>query len=220
MIKLIDHVPELMNSLPFPVGRFQSEGGEHAYYEHNTFYTNHTTRHGGRGNPDPILSLFQANWNRISCEIMDFTLSDKEYVRDVGNKFVAYCSSHTAAAVIQRCYRGYRVKKKLKDIGWVSKPMSGQHNKSNRAVKRKLQEKTLNVEDSHNPIKGVRFVLHGSVPAFDKKKMTQADLKKEIQSRGGRVKTTIPYRQKGISNKKYTVLTTQECLEKKRFRLL
>ena len=92
--------------------------------------------------------------------------------------------------------------------------MSGQQKKSNRAFKRKLQESKVTGADTSDPIKGVTFVLHGAVPA-NNKKMTQADLKKEIQSRNGRVKTTIPYRQKGISTKKYIVLTTQECLEKK-----
>ncbi len=42
------YVPEQMDSLPFPIARFQSEGGEHANYEHNTFYYQHTTRHGSR----------------------------------------------------------------------------------------------------------------------------------------------------------------------------
>ena len=148
---------------------------------------------------------------------MDLTISEKEHERENGNKCIAYCSSHTAAAVIQRCFRGYRIRKKLRAAGWTAQPMSGQQKKTNRAVRKKLQESKSSVADTctNNLIKGVTFVLHGSVPANNKMKVAQADLKKEIQSKCGRVKTTIPYRQKGISTKKYTFLTTQDCLEKK-----
>ena len=61
------------------------------------------------------------------------------------------------------------VKKKLKDAGWTPKPMSGQQKKSNRAVKRKLQESKVTGADTSDPIKGVTFVLHGAVPANNKK---------------------------------------------------
>ena len=104
MIKLVDHVPQLMNILPFPVSRFQSEGGEHANYERSSFYHCHTTRHGGRRrNPDPIYALLQASWNRISFEVIQLATSSNAEEREIGNSFMAYCTCHTAAAIIQRC---------------------------------------------------------------------------------------------------------------------
>ena len=94
--------------------------------------------------------------------------------------------------------------------------MSGQQRKLNKSLKKALNQNIQKVEDRDQPVKGTTFVLHGSIPANNKKRVTQACLKKEIQSKGGRVKTTIPYRQKGISKKKYIVLTTQDCIEKKK----
>ena len=47
MIKLVDYGGAMMQSLPFSLGCYQSEGGEHANYDHNCYYYNHTTCHGG-----------------------------------------------------------------------------------------------------------------------------------------------------------------------------
>ena len=121
-MKLIDHVPELMETLPFPIARFQSEGGEHASYLHNCFYFQHTTRHGGRVKQDPILSLFQACWNRLFHDIEQYTLSIDPEEQEVGQLFLAYCTCHRAANVIQRHFR-YLIRNMLKKEGWVLKPM-------------------------------------------------------------------------------------------------
>ena len=63
-MKLIDHIPELI-----PHARSQSEGGEHANYEHNILYNTYATRRDGKGKPCSILAQFQAVWNRLSYEI-------------------------------------------------------------------------------------------------------------------------------------------------------
>ena len=92
--------------------------------------------------------------------------------------------------------------------------MSGQQKETNVVAKRDIESffpKELNNKD---PIAGDNFVLVGAIQG--KRKMTQADLKKMIVEKGGRVKNAISFRQKGISTKKYTVLTTKDCLEKKK----
>ena len=216
MMKLIDHVPELMRTLPFPIARFQSEGGEHVNYQHNCFYYQHTTRHGGRGNPDPLVAIFQSMWNRLYYSIAQLTLSDNEEAREVGHSFIAFCSSHSAASVIQRWFRGYIVRRKLNKAGWTSKPLSGQQRKCNMKIKASLQNIFPRKETQLQSLSGTNFVLVGAVPAQKKKKMTQVEIKKIIVDNGGRVKTSIPFRQKGISTKKYVVLTTQEMLNKKK----
>ena len=53
-----------------PIVRFQAEAGEHANYLHSTFYYAHTTRHGGKGNCDPVLSTFEASWCRLCQEVI------------------------------------------------------------------------------------------------------------------------------------------------------
>ena len=214
MMKLIDQVPELMLTLPFPVARFQSEGGEHLNYLHNCFYFQHTTRHGGRGKPDPIVAVFQACWNRLYHEITQLSLSEHGADNVVGQSFTAYCTCHTAAAVIQRYFKGYIVRKKLKISGWTLKPMSGQQKKTNSVAKRDIERFFPKELNNKYPIAGNNFVLVGAIQG--KRKMTQADLKKMIVEKGGRVKNAIPFRQKGISTKKYTVLTTKDYLEKKK----
>ena len=214
MIKLIDHVPELMLKLEFPLARFQSEGGEHLNYQPNCFYFQHTLRHGGQGKPDSIVALLQASWNRLYNEISLLTLFGQEEDREIGQSFLAYCTCHTSAAVIQRCYKGYIVRKVLKTAGWTHKPMSGQQRKVNRNIKRDLYRFFPNLKplNSKHPVAGHRFVLVGVIPG---KKMTQVNLTKLIVDKGGRVKSTIPFKQKGISTKKYIVLTSQECIDRK-----
>ena len=54
MMKFIDVVPHLMKALPCTLGRFQSQGGEHANYQHARYYFQHTTRHGGANKSDPL----------------------------------------------------------------------------------------------------------------------------------------------------------------------
>lgn len=89
MMKLV-----LMKSLRFPISRFQSEG-KRANNERSAFYHNHTTRHGGKSHRKPLNALLQASWNRLSFEIIELTTSTNPYERDIGNSFIAYCSSHT-----------------------------------------------------------------------------------------------------------------------------
>lgn len=220
MMKLIDHVPELMRILSFPIARFQSEGGEHLNYQHNLFYFQHTTRNGGNGNPDPLVAILQSTWNRLYHSIEQLTLSDDEEKRETGHSFISFCTCHTAAAIIQRCFRAYIVRKKLDKVGWTSRPMSGQQRKNNLKVRMNIRDIFPKKETLTRPFLGTNFVLVGAVPAQKKKKMTQNEVQKVIVDNGGRVKTAIPFRQKGISTKKYVVLTTQEMLEKKKVPLV
>ena len=70
MCKLIDYGLLFMKKLPVPIVRFQAEAGEHANYLHSTFYYAHTTRHGRKGNCDPVLSTFEASWRRLCQEVI------------------------------------------------------------------------------------------------------------------------------------------------------
>ena len=216
MMKLIDHVPELMEALPFPIARFQSEGGEHANYEHSTFYNNHTTRHGGKGNSDPILSQFQAIWNRISYEIEQQSDSKTVESKEAGNAFLHYCSSHCAATVLRKYVRGYIVRRRLQKAGWCSVPLSGRQKMLNLKVIRNIRSifPSLPV-NKESLFDGSIFVLFGAVPKQGKKKNTQEDIRKLIKNHGGRVRTRIPFRQKGISTKSYTILANRETVSKK-----
>lgn len=69
MMKFIDIVPLLMDTLPFSLGRLQNEGGEHANYLHNRFYYHHTIRHGGSNRVDPILALFNNIYKKVSYSV-------------------------------------------------------------------------------------------------------------------------------------------------------
>lgn len=69
MVKFIDYAPIFMKKLPFSMGRYQSEGGEHANYLHNCSYYQHTTRHDGRQKEDPILAIFNNIWGNLSYSI-------------------------------------------------------------------------------------------------------------------------------------------------------
>ena len=89
MIKLVDHVLELVDTLPFLLARFQSETAEHANYEHNTNYYHHTT--GGKGKHDPIFAQFQAIWIGIYYEITIVKASEMLHEEPVSSDFVKYC---------------------------------------------------------------------------------------------------------------------------------
>ena len=184
MMKLIDHVPELMRTLSSPIARFQSEGGEHLNYQHNCFYFQHTTRNGGTGNPDPLVAILQSTWNRLYHSIEQLTLSDDEEKREIGHSFISFCTCHTAAAVIQRCFRAYIVRKKLDKVGWTSRPMSGQQRKNNLKVQTFIRDIFPRKGGRTRPFIGMNFVLVGAVPAQKKKKMTQIELKKKLSIMG------------------------------------
>ncbi|KAJ8028319.1 hypothetical protein HOLleu_30522 [Holothuria leucospilota] len=80
MVKFIDYGPIFMEQLPFSMGRYQSEAGEHANYLHNCFYYQHTTRHGGSQKSDPVLAIFSNMWKNLAYSICsgDGTVSGRK----------------------------------------------------------------------------------------------------------------------------------------------
>ena len=69
MCKLVDYALYFMNDLPVPIVRCQAEAGEHANYLHGNIFYSHTTRHGGKYNVDPIVSIFETTWRRLCLDI-------------------------------------------------------------------------------------------------------------------------------------------------------
>lgn len=205
MIKLIDHVPSFLKELPFPISRFQSEGGEHANYLHNCFYYNHTTRHGGRNNPDPLLAIFSNMWKRISYNI---TLDTSEDGKNAASNFSMYKKMHMSACVIQCVVRGWLVRVRLEREGWKWKPKGDQDKLTNRQIALKYVA-SLNTElpkTSKTLFNAKTFLVCGTVPKFKGKKLTQGSFKQLIKDHGGKTTEKLPGCGKGISTKPYTVL--------------
>ena len=75
MMKFIDYAPYFIENLPVPLNRFQTEGSEHMNYDHNCFYYNHTTRHGGKNKVEPLKALFLHMWRRL-CHDIEFQCQD------------------------------------------------------------------------------------------------------------------------------------------------
>ncbi|KAJ8050283.1 hypothetical protein HOLleu_03423 [Holothuria leucospilota] len=104
MIKLIDMGRYFMVNLPFSLGRFQAEGGEHLNYIHNTFYYQHTTRHGGKHHRDPVLATLSHMWKNLSYCISNS--SDCMDSKEAAKKFKLYKERHMAATKLQALVRG------------------------------------------------------------------------------------------------------------------
>lgn len=112
MIKLIDMGRYFMSNLPFSLGRFQGEGGEHVNYIHNTFYYQHTTRHGGRYNKDPVVAVFNHMWTNHCYSIS--TLGKNSNNLEAATKFELYKRRHVAATKIQVLIKGWLARQKCK----------------------------------------------------------------------------------------------------------
>ena len=118
MIKLIDHAPQLMRDLPFPIARFQSEGAEHLNYYDSKFYHRKTTRHGGNERLDPLLASFHHRWMKLYYCLHSYSSSDDESKQKFCKQFLSYCEKLCSAALIQKVYKGYRVRKQFANLGW------------------------------------------------------------------------------------------------------
>lgn len=185
MMKLVDNAPYFMKNSPFPLSRFQAEGGEHANYEHGRFYFEHTTRHGGRCKPDPILSQLRSIFKRITYSVgQDGTAEGLE----AKQHFNKYCEKHHAAMRIQRCWRRYFASKQK----ILKKSVKNIHGEC------KAENKLFN---------GFNFVLCGNIPKIGPKKMNQAAFKTYLMDYGARIRSKIPG--KGQSTKAYVILASK-----------
>ena len=203
MTKFIDHGLHFMTNLSIPMCRFSTEGGEHSNYYHNCFYYQHTTRHGGKSSFDPHLAIFSSMWKRLCYE-----------VKNGGNQeavlaFSDYVQRHVAARKIQKAYRLYAVRSKLKKTGWTEKAQTEEEKKRNRESLAELQmhmsQKVAEIEPKP-VLSGKHFILSGSVPKYQSRKLTQKDVIDLIIRHGGKTRKNVPGSSKGRSTKKYIIL--------------
>ncbi|KAJ8050589.1 hypothetical protein HOLleu_03851 [Holothuria leucospilota] len=179
MMKYVDYGNLLMKSIPFPVGRMQSEGGEHANYLHNCYYYQHTTRHGGGYRLDPILAILNNMWKRICFHITsDTSVEGKKACAN----FLMYKKRHLAAVMIQRNYRLYRLKKRKRMVQTEEAPTSG----------------------AGGIFTGKLFVLSGVIPVIDGRRFTRQEFTNMIKECGGRVRNKLSSKN---STKCYIVLS-------------
>ena len=195
-----------MSSLPFSVGRFQSEGGEHANYQHNRFYFQHTTRHGGRQKLDPILATLNNTYKQILYAIESDTSVDGQLAY---TKFCTYRDQHMAACFLQKHMRGWFVRRRLNQFGWKLGPKSDAELEQTRnAAVRQLAsgpEVSATINESKPIFSSMSLILCGAMPKFGKRKVSQADVKSMVEDHGGRVKGKLPGGKS--SKKKYIILT-------------
>lgn len=215
MIKFIDYAPIFMEQLPFSMGRYQSEAGEHANYLHNCFYYQHTTRHGGSQKADPVLAIFCNMWKNLAYSICsgDGTESGKKVCAD----FKRYVSKHVSAKIIQKWWRTVSWKKKqVKSVlciqnfyrRWKAGNACVKHQKSLISGKVTCNANKLSFENYH-------FVMCGAIPVLNGRKYSQASLREVITSNHGRVCDRLPVGKNKFSSKKYTVLVSEKvCVMK------
>lgn len=209
MVKFIDYGPIFMEQLPFSMGRYQSEAGEHANYLHNCFYYQHTTRHGGSQKSDPVLAIFSNMWKNLSYSICsgDGTVSGQK----VGIDFKRYVSMHVSAKLIQMWWRSVSWRKKqLKAVLMIQKVyrrwkagtlyVSGPKSTCSKVT---CTTKKLTFEDYH-------FVMCGTIPVLNGRKYSQASFRELITSNHGRVCDKLPVGKNKFSTKKYTVLASEK----------
>lgn len=160
MLKFIDIAPLFIEQLPFPLGRFQAEGGEHVNYEHNMFFYSHTTRRGCNS-PHPFLSIFCNMYKRISYQIAlgDGTTESKL----AATQFEQYKKTHLAAYKIQKWWGA------LKKHSSIS-------------ADAKIQQ--VKGVEKDNVLQGKVFILHGSVPKVEGKSYTQSQVETLIRELG------------------------------------
>ena len=213
MIKLIDHVPQLMKDLPFPIARFQSEGAEHLNYYDSKFYHRKTTRHGGKDRLDPVLASFHHRWLRLYHSIHEYTSAEQKDKLEAGQQFLEFCVRHHSAATIQKVYKGHLIRKQFKDLGWDS------YRTASAEVQNSILQQFATCPspcDMDLPLKGHHFVLSGNLTSVNGKSLTHTSLKKTIVDHGGCVKETVPYRTKTVSAKKYIVVSSTKSVHNKK----
>ena len=203
MMKFIDYGPYFMENLPVPINRFQTEGSEHMNYDHNCFYYNHTTRHGGKNRVEPLKALFLHMWRRM-CHDIEFQSQNS----DVVEGFQLYIKQNIAAFTINKHIRGWLVRRRLQRKGIISDPQNKQERMHNFAVTSQLiaGEKVHTQKHELQMFAGMTFVLTGSVPKFRNKRCSQADVSRMIKKHDGRVRKKVPGSLKGRSTKQYFIL--------------
>ncbi|KAJ8019052.1 hypothetical protein HOLleu_42605 [Holothuria leucospilota] len=189
MMKFIDIVPLLMNSLPFSLGRFQNEGGEHANYLHNRFYYHHTTRHGGANRLDPILSLFN---NMYKCLSFSINKGDgSECSHKASRAFQMYIEHHVVVSGIPEGIKVKDVEKYLVSKG-VQKVVT---------------------EQQDGIFQSCSFILCGAIPKMNGTCYSHSSFEELIKGASGRVKDKLP--SVGTSTKQYIVLVNPAVSSKK-----
>jgi hypothetical protein len=212
MMKFVDHIPQLMRELPFPIARFQTEAGEHANYEHNMFYYQHTTRNGGQG-VDPLRAVLASSWKKLHYEIELYTNSENEDERLAANHYKTYCARHLTANRIIAWWQGCHVRKKLFDLGVRLCIGTDEQNQKNIAAVQLFRLSTNSESTSLAAtclLAGWHFILTGAPPKYGSKKMTQKQWKELIEQSGGAVSVL-----KSELTRQYVVLSTEGALKRK-----
>ena len=211
MIKFINYAHNFMTYLPFPLSRFQTEGGEHLNYVHSSYYFKHTTRHGGNSKVDPQFTLLLAMYRKLAYEI---------HSGKTGDDFHHYAKMHVSACKIQAVFRGYSVRKHMKERGWCMKPKEEYDVERNHAILQDVHShifrtplKELSLNTCMPLFQNKSFVLSGVVPSSNGRKWTQGSLGEKILSLGGRVKKMLPGNKKGRSTKVYHLLVNRDAIQ-------
>ncbi|KAJ8026154.1 hypothetical protein HOLleu_33914 [Holothuria leucospilota] len=189
MMKLIDHAPTFMSALPFSLGRFQAEGGEHTNYLHNRYFFAHTTRGGGASNRvyDPMLCTMCNMYKRISYSIMEDTSPDGKMASEA---FIRYRD-----AILFEC----SIPKGTDPLRLIEESLI------------KFQSEASQPETGSLIFSGQTFVFCGCVPKQNGKTISRDALKILILQNGGRVKGDLP----GARGSKNYILITNRSLTTK-----
>lgn len=166
MMKFIDVAPILMDSLPFSLGRFQNEGGEHANYLHNRFYFHHTTRHGGSNRVDPILALFNSMYKRISYAV------DKGDGSSCGMKAAEAMNEH-----IKQHVRSSGIPKGIKAAD-IEKYVGVQV--------------SMNQKEGEGIFHTLTFSLCGAIPRIDGQSYSHNSFQALVKNESGKIKDKLP----------------------------
>ena len=204
MIKFINYVPHFLRHSEIPLCRFQTEGGEHGNYDHNLFYYQHTTRHGGKHRNDPIKALLCSIFKRICYEVEPSTHDDLHH----------YVLRHRSATLIQKHVRGFLVRRRLRAAGYIefaTDPI--QRARNFEILKEEIQPN--NKCPSPLPFHNMSFILAGTVPKYGTKKYSQSDVEALIRKHGGKCRKQVPGIMKGRSTKKYVTLCSTQALKGK-----
>ena len=198
MIKFIDYAPYLLESLDFPMSRFQAEGGEHLNYTHNIHYFQHTTRHGGKNLVDPQLSILITMYRNLSYEIMN-----SESCED----FKKYVRKHIAACKIQAMFRGHLIRK-----------LFAAHAQEENKILKSIELIQCPTKPTLHPTTGIfsemTFMLVGNIHKQPGLLWTHSTLENKIISLGGKVIKNLPGKTKGRSSKIYDIIINAQAIIK------
>ncbi len=107
MIKMIDIVPELLNTLPVAsLMRFATEQGEHLHYIQGCFYYQHTQRGGAYKTTDPNYEMLFWSFRVLRSRLVEYTNSSDVCKKNAGELFLNTCRRIWAATIFQKYWRG------------------------------------------------------------------------------------------------------------------